>query len=68
MQCGRVEARDIQTVRNGVGIALAAVHYGSINRDIAQQVVKQAIFVRQIVHKVHALFDVFVLCAKHRSE
>lgn len=52
MQCGCVEASDIQAIGNGVGIALGGgEYYGLINRDIAQQVVKQAIFVRQAVAK-----------------
>jgi hypothetical protein len=61
MQRRRVEPGDIEAVGDGVGIAFGSgEHDGLIDRDIAQQVVKQAILVRQIVDKMHALFDVFV--------
>src|SRR5471032_2837782 len=62
MQCGGRETGDVQTVGDGVGVTLGGGEdHGLVQRVVAQQVVQQAILVRQVVDEVHALGDVFVL-------
>nr|GEU28450.1 hypothetical protein [Tanacetum cinerariifolium] len=61
MQCGSRETGDVQTVGDGVGVTLGGgKHHGLVERFVAQQVVQQAVLVRQVVHEVHGLGDVFV--------
>ena len=62
VQGGSRETGDVQTVGDGVGVTLGGGKHNSLVQGfVAQQVVQQAILVRQIVDEVDALGDVFML-------
>ena len=62
MQGGSGKAGQIEAFGEQIGIALGGgEHHALVDADVAQQMIEQAILVRQIVDKMQALGDVFVL-------
>jgi hypothetical protein len=61
MQRGSGKARDVQAVSDAVSIAFGCgEHHSLFNCGITQQMIKQAIFVQQVINEVNPLLDVFM--------
>src|SRR5690606_22837823 len=62
VQCSSSEAGDVETICNRVCITFGGSEdHGLIHGFITQQVIKHAVLVRQVIDKVYALLDVFML-------